>query len=147
MNTYMRITLGCYLLAALLLGSFGIIYLFRPEFMPYHAEAIGKGWSAVEPSFQVLILALMRVVGGACLSTTLAMVIMLFTAFREGARWAYWTIPTIGLMASIPALYATIYVKQNTPATPPWMVVGAGILVLMIGIGLSVRTKTGKNQT
>ena len=35
-------------LAALLLLTFGIIYLFKNSFMPYHSEAISLDWNEVE---------------------------------------------------------------------------------------------------
>jgi hypothetical protein len=56
MSRRMKIAFGCHLLATLILATFGLIYLFRPEFMPYHAVAVGMPWAEVSPSFQVLIL-------------------------------------------------------------------------------------------
>ena len=60
MSTRIRIAFWCYLLGTLMVTAFGIVYLVRPEFMAYHAVAVGMPWVAVAPSFQVLILALMR---------------------------------------------------------------------------------------
>ncbi len=147
MSLHMRIAFGCHLVAALLLSIFGVVYLLRPEFMPYHADVVGRPWSAVEPAFQVLILALMRVVGGALLANALAIFILLFVPFRQGYRWACWAIPTIGLMASIPALLVTLYVAQNTPASPPWITVLVGILLLGLGLLLSVGIKVNQKET
>jgi len=45
-------------LVSLVLGS---IYLVSPQFMPYHAAALGTAWAALESAEQTLILALMRV--------------------------------------------------------------------------------------
>lgn len=59
MSKLMKIAFGCHLVAALLLLIFGLVYLFRPEFMPYHAVALDREWSTVERPYQVLILALM----------------------------------------------------------------------------------------
>jgi len=62
---FLVITLSVlYGLISLLGFIFAYIYLFRSEFMPYHAIAVGKDWADVAPEFQVLILALMRVSGG-----------------------------------------------------------------------------------
>jgi hypothetical protein len=49
----------------LLLGIIGLVYLFRSQFMPCHAIAVGKTWTEIDPAFQILLLALIRVVGGA----------------------------------------------------------------------------------
>ncbi|NJL45230.1 MAG: hypothetical protein HC922_04710 [Leptolyngbyaceae cyanobacterium SM2_3_12] len=108
MNLYTRLAFGCHLVAALLLSLFGFVYLFRPEFMPYHAVALSRDWDAVERPVQILILALMRVVGGAWLATALAVMILLLIPFRQGAPWARWAIPAAGLVAAVPSLYATL---------------------------------------
>jgi len=44
MDFRMKVGFGCYLLSLILCGVFGLFYLFSPEFMPYHAVAIGATW-------------------------------------------------------------------------------------------------------
>lgn len=39
-------------LAAIILLTFGIIYLFKNSFMPYHSEALSLEWNEVESSTQ-----------------------------------------------------------------------------------------------
>ena len=146
MTTSMKLAFACHLLAALLLTVFGLTYLFRPEFMPYHAAAVARQWSDVEPSFQVLILALMRVVGGAWLATAIAIFILLLVPFRRGNVWGRWAILAVGMCTLVPSLYATVYVTQNTPATAPWLAVLAGMLLLILGFGLSLADPSGKVQ-
>ncbi|NER79939.1 MAG: hypothetical protein F6K42_10215 [Leptolyngbya sp. SIO1D8] len=140
MSKSMRIAFGCHLAAALLLLIFGLVYLFRPEFMPYHSDALAREWSAVERPYQVLILALMRVTGGAWLATAMAMVILLLFPFRQGDKWARWTIPAVGLVVSGSAFYATAYVRQHTPGNPPWIAVVVGMLLSVIGLVISLQT-------
>ena len=146
MSKAMKIAFGCHLVAALLLLAFGLVYLFRPEFMPYHADAVAREWSAVERPYQILVLALMRATGGAWLATAMAMVILLFVPFRQGHKWARWTIPAIGLVVSGPAFYATTYVRQHTPGNPPWMAVVVGILLSIAGLVLSLGTSSHKSS-
>ncbi|MEC4817368.1 MAG: hypothetical protein SAK29_29460 [Scytonema sp. PMC 1069.18] len=86
--------------------------------MSYHAVAVEREWSAVDPNFQILILALMKVAGGAWLATAGAMIVLLFKPFREGERWALWAIPAVGLTVTATSLYVTLYVAANTSATP-----------------------------
>ena len=138
MNWKLKVAFFCHLLAALLLVTFGVTYLLRSEFMPYHAVAVGKGWTEVEPAFQILILNLMKVTGGGFLASALAMIILLLKALREGQRWSFWAIPIIGLMASLSSLYATINVGLNTPASPPWMAAALGTVLLIVGFIFSV---------
>lgn len=134
----MKFAFGCHLTVALIFLLFGTIYLFRSEFMPYHAVAIGQEWSQLQASFQILIIALMKVVGGGWLASGLAISILLAFPFREGARWAHWAIPCIGLVSILPSLYATILVAQSTPASPPWKVATIGVALLVVGLILSL---------
>lgn len=116
---------------------FAFIYLFRPEFMPYHAIAVGKEWSEVAPEFQVLILALMRVSGGGWLGVAIGILICLIAYIRTGKSWVHPSILFIGLAGLIPTLLATLLVKNNSPANPPWYAAAIGISVLIIAFILS----------
>jgi len=106
--------------------------------MPYHAVAVGKTWAEVEPNFQILIIALMKVLGGGFLATGVAMVILLLKAFIKEYRWSFWAIPLIGLIAGFTSLFVTIHVTLNTPASPPWIAAASGIVLLIIGFVLSM---------
>lgn len=138
MCTKMKLAFSCHLLASLIILSFGVIYLFRSEFMPYHAVAVGQEWSQLPASFQILIKALMKVTGGGWLASALAMLVLLVFPFKEGARWAYWAIPFIGLVSILPTLYAAILVAQSTPASPPWKVALIVAILLVVGLILSL---------
>lgn len=138
MSWNLKITFSCYLLGLILLTVLALTYLFRSEFMPYHAVAVGRSWAEIDSSFQILISALMKVTGGGWLATAFAVGILLFIPFRKGMRWAYWAIPVIGLSTSLTSLYATIYVARNTPASPPWMAAALGTILLVIGFFFSV---------
>lgn len=125
-------------MALAIVAAFGAVYLFRPEFMPYHAVAVGKPWSAVDPAFQVLILGLMRAVGAACLAVVLLGALVLFVPFRQGAAWARWTVPASGLVICAGGLYAMMLVALNTPATPPWIGPAAAAVLFVAGLLLSL---------
>ena len=86
MNSRMKVSFVCYLLGILLLVVFGIVYLIRHEFMPYHAVAVGKEWAEVPSAFQVLTLALMRSVAAGFLAVAFLMFILLVIPFRQGRR-------------------------------------------------------------
>jgi hypothetical protein len=138
MTTRMKIAFGCHLLATLIVAAFGVTYLFRPEFMPYHSVAVGMPWAEVAPSFQVLILGLMRVIGAACLAVVVLQLILLYMPFRQGVVWARWAIPTGGLVICAGGLYGMFYVGLNTSASPPWIGPAAAALLLVAGLLLSL---------
>ena len=141
MNWKMKSALVCYFLTILMGLFFAAIYLFRPEFMPYHAVAIGVKWTELRPEFQTLFLALLRVSGGGWLATAVSMGILVVIPFRRNEYWSRWAIPLIGLSAAIPTLYATLLVKARTPASVPWFGAAAAILLLIAGFVLSILAK------
>lgn len=140
MSGRVKVAFGCHLLVILGIGIIGLIYLFRTEFMPYHAVAVGHSWKEVDSAFQILLLALIRAFGGASFSTAVAMGIILFVPFRRGTQWARWSILAIGYAYYVPALIATLSVTLNTPATPPWKFIVMGMVVLLIGLILSLES-------
>lgn len=141
MSTRMKIAFWCYLLGTLIVTAFGIVYLVRPEFMPYHSVAVGMPWAEVAPSFQVLILALMRAVGAACLALAILEWTLLLLPFRQGAAWANWAIAVSGLVMCAGSFYAMMLVARHTPLTPPWIGPAAGAILLVVGLVLSVKRR------
>jgi len=117
---------------------FAAMYLFRPEFMPYHEVAIGKPWNEMNEEYRVLIIALMRVSGGGWLATSVGMLLLLLIPFRKGRYWSYLGIPTIGLAALVPTFLATLIVKSNSSAVPPYILAASLIGLLIITIILSL---------
>lgn len=120
---------------------FAGLYLFRPEFMPYHEVAAGRPWTEIEPEFQVLILALMRVSGGGFLATSVAIIIMILLPFRRDIFWPRIAIPAIGLANLVPTLAGTLLVKTQTLATPPYLLVSILIGLLVISLLISLWMK------
>ncbi len=135
--------LACYLIVILVALSFAGIYLLRPQFMPYHAVAVGTSWSEVPPRTQTLFLALMRVGGGGWLAVAVGMAILLAIPFRRNEPWARWALPLTGLSAAVPTLYATLLVKARTPASPPVAGAAAAIVLLVLGFALTVPGRAG----
>ena len=139
MAANMKMAFICYLLATLLLIAFGVVYTMRTEFMPYHSVAVGMQWVDVSPAFQVLILSLMRVVGCSFLAVGFLVLVLLFGPYRKGYRWVRWAIPVAGLIVCAGALYATLSVKLNTPASPPWVAVIVTSMLILSGLILSFK--------
>ena len=138
MSTTSLISFISYSLVALVLILFGLIYLLKNQFMPYHSEALGLSWSELEPKKQILILALMRAVGGGFLATGLAMLILLIIPWRAGDTWSIYAIPLISICNCFGTLYATWLVKTRTPGTPPVRLSLLALALTMIGFIFSL---------
>jgi hypothetical protein len=139
----MKIAFACHLLAIFIIAAFGLTYLLRSEFMPYHGAAVGMPWAEVSAPFQVLILALMRAVGGACIAVVVLALFVLLVPFRRGAKWARWALPAGGLVIAAGALYAMLFVALNTTAKPPWIGPAAGALLVLVGLAFSLGDRHG----
>lgn len=127
---------GITALASLILGS---IYLFKSSFMPYHADALSKNWTEIDPASQVLFTALMTVAGGGWVTIGVIIVLLVAFPFQNDQTWAIYALPALILLFYIPNLWATLYVLQNTPASPPWY--GNVIACLSAIIGLILYPK------
>ncbi|MBP7227578.1 MAG: hypothetical protein KA988_00580 [Longilinea sp.] len=126
-----------YALLALLCLAFGLIYLLRPKFMPYHAQAVKREWEALDGGLQTLLIALMRTAGGGLLATGLA-VGFLLPALVQGQTWVRYVLPLVGLTAVLPSLYATLIVRSRTGAKTPVAAGAAGAALAVLGFVLSV---------
>lgn len=132
---------GRHRLAAFLYGTMafvslvlGAIYLFRDSFMPYHATALGKGWGELDPAIQTLLKALMELAAGGWLA--LGALVLLLVAFpiRCGELWARLAAPAALLLFYVPALFATLSVLHQTPASPPWRFNVVACLCAVVGL-------------
>ena len=147
MNTRMKLAFCLYFLSNLLLAAFGLVYLFRGEFMPYHSVAVGMPWSGVSPNFQVLITALMRGFGGSMLVLALTNFLVLLVPFRQGASWALWGVPILGLLQAAGAAYAMSHVALNTSASPPLWTAIVGAVSVVVAFALSRTSITPRRLT
>ena len=128
----------CYLIAAVGSIGFGMVYLARSTFMPYHRDALSTPWEKLEKPYQALFLALIKVVGGGFLVSGLSVGFMTLFPFRAGEVWARFAIPIVGLSMAFPALYATVHVRRQTPANPPVVASVITVALLLIGFALSM---------
>lgn len=138
MNNRMKASFWTYLLGSLILGVFGSTYIFRSQFMPYHAVEVGMPWDQVPQGFQIMITSLMKALGGAQLSTFVAIWAILLVPFRKGERWAKYILPIIALVNIVPALYGALYARANTTAEPPWVLLVISLVIVTVGFLLSL---------
>lgn len=128
-----------YVLALIPLILFGVMYLFRGEFMPYHAVAIGKSWDELSPNMQISLIATMRLIGGCFITTSLAILSILIIPFRKGEKWAKLTIPVLELICSLSILYSALLIKINTQASPPVIIPVISICLIIASFYISTK--------
>lgn len=131
-----KIAAAFYVANAFVSIGLGAVYLFRGSFMPYHAEALGRGWEEVEPALQTLIGALMDVAGAGWIALGIATLVLVAVPMRKGERWSRFTIPALFLIFYVPTLLATLAVLEGTPATPPWYGNAAACLATIVGFAV-----------
>lgn len=91
MNRKIKIAFLCYLLAMAGPALFGVMFMVRSEFMPYHAEAVGMRWPEVPRPFQTLIMALLKLAGGAWLTVAVAELVLPSCALLLKTAARSWT--------------------------------------------------------
>jgi hypothetical protein len=138
MTVLLTIALVCYALSASVSLVFGMIYITRRRFMPYHRDAVEQEWQDVDPKHQVLLLALMRVAGGGWLAAFVSMVFLLVFPFRAGESWSLFALPAVGMTIALATFYAPLYVKRHTKAKPPVVLAGLAIVLIAAGFLLSL---------
>ncbi len=142
----MRIAaISLYTITGIISITMGAIYLFSPEFMPYHSDALGRAWQDLQDSEQVLFGALLDVVGAGWIALGVAVIVLALIPMRRGERWARFLVPFLLVLFYAPNLLATLSVLEQTPATPPWYGNAFALLVTAIGLALD-RPWRGKNM-
>ena len=126
----------CFSIVILVGLLFAGLYLFRRKFMPYHADAVERPWSELDKEIRVLVIALMRVVGGGWLASSLAMSIFLYIFILNGDLYAAVAIVITGLAVSIPTLIATLIVKHRSKANPPVFAAVLSMVLLLAGLAI-----------
>ena len=134
----LNLALAAVLLVALAGIVFGVRYMRRDAFMPYHAAVAGTSWAELDPGVQAVILGMLKVIGGGFVTLGVTL-LWLSLALHEGARWAPWAILTISAAALGPMLYAAIGLRAFRPdAQTPVRPTLAMIVLIVVGVGLSI---------
>jgi hypothetical protein len=134
----LNLALAAMLLVALAGIVFGVRYMRRDAFLPYHAAVTGKSWVELDPGVQVVILGMLRIIGGGFVTLGVTL-LWLCPALHEGARWAPWAILTISAVALGPMLYVAIKLRSFRPeAQTPVRPTLAMMVLIVVGVGLSL---------
>ena len=121
-----------YLVASILLG-FGLTYLLKGSFMPYHRDAVSVEWNGVDSKMQFLILALMRAASGGFLLAAFLISWLQFKFSQTKLKWLPSLILVSGTIVAVSTLYATMIVRLNTHANPPSVLIISAMILLIIG--------------
>lgn len=131
-----RVAFVCIAIPALVELGLGVAYFTASEVMSYHKEALGVGWSQLEPGVRTLLLTLLNGYGSAHFAVGIALGALLLFPLRRGQAWARWAVLAIGL----PVLGATAYLSARlaavTGSNVPWQ--GAIILLLLLLVGVAL---------
>jgi len=132
MNKYQKISFIGFLLVSIGLGACGILYLLANKIMPFHAVAMGSSWEKLTPGIQIMSLNFMKAEGTGFLTTSIAILFLLFKPFRKGEAWSSWAILVIALNEIILILFRIIDVNTKTPARLPIIpfIIMAGIVLI-----------------
>jgi hypothetical protein len=134
----LNVALAAVLLVALAGIVFGVRYLRREAFLPYHAAVAGQSWAELDLGLQIFILGMLKIIGGGFITLGLTLLWLSF-ALHEGARWAPWAILTISAAALGPMLYVAIRLRAFRPdAQTPVRPTLAMIILIVVGFGLSI---------
>jgi uncharacterized protein YjeT (DUF2065 family) len=138
----LNLALAAVLLVALAGIVFGVRYVRRDAFLPYHAAVAGKAWSELDPGVQVIILGMLKIIGGGFVTLGVTLLWLCF-ALHEGARWAPWAILTISAVALGPMLYVAKKLRSFRPAAQtPVRPTLAMIVLIVVGVGLSILARS-----
>jgi hypothetical protein len=128
----------CYGLVAAGAVIFGAAYVLRGRLMPYHEEAIGRGFGELDERLQTLLVAMLRVVGGEMLVCGLSLALLIGLSFRDGDAWTIWAMPLLALGIALPNIYATTFVRHRTGAHTPVGIAAAGLVLIVAGAVFSL---------
>jgi hypothetical protein len=145
MSLRKKISFVFYILTILFFLVAALMYIFRSEFLPHHAAALGTSWGELNAQYQFIFLASLKLVGTAWLTASLAMAVMLFIPFRAGNTWTRWALPLVGLSSAIPTLLVSLYLGANTPASTPWIAAAVLIVLILLGFIFSLESSSERS--
>lgn len=99
--------------------------------MHYHSQAVSLKWDEIGKDMQLLILALMKTVGGGFIAVAVAIVLLQLKFYLEKISWIPLLILVMGLIIYLASIYAQIQVRRNTPGNPPITISFLGIVMLI----------------
>lgn len=125
-------------LFAFIMLAFGLVYLTKSQFLPYHGVALEKEWESLNTQMQTIILAFMRAVGGGLLSGAVMILFLQYQFNKSPQQWIVTAILICGGILSISSFYAMFLVKTKTKGQPPISLVIFAFVLLIVGCFLNI---------
>ncbi|EIG56509.1 hypothetical protein Bra1253DRAFT_01128 [Bradyrhizobium sp. WSM1253] len=120
---------------------FGVRYMRREAYLPYHAIVVGKPFNELDSGVQAIILGMLKIIGSGFATLGITLLWLCF-ALYTGERWAPWAILTVSAVALIPMLYVAITLRTFRPGAPtPVRPTCVMMILIVIGVGLSLFTQ------
>jgi hypothetical protein len=134
----LNLALAAVLLVALGAILFGVRYMRRDAYLRYHAEVAGKSFVDLDPGVQVIILGMLRIIGGGFVTLGVALLWLCFALYK-GAGWAPWAILSVSATALGPMLYVALALRAFRPeAQTPVRPALAMMVLIVAGVALSL---------
>ena len=113
---------------------FGLVYVNADEFMSYHAKALSTSWADLDSSYQILLLALIKLAGaGGIIAGTVNLTLLLYF-FKRPYTSIVLLAPFSALIFQAFTNYVVYQVSAHTPGTPPLLLVTFGSCTLAVAI-------------
>lgn len=122
-----------YYLTVILIILFGGLYMFKPSFMPYHAEIVHLNWNEIPDTEQILVRALMIAVGGVTISVGIILGMFIMKFQRTKIQWVSNYVMTSGIIANILIAIAPIFVVIKSDSVPPLYFPVVLVALLIVG--------------
>jgi hypothetical protein len=147
MKTTEKTAFCLYLINSCICFIFGVRYLLCDTIMPYHEEAIGLKWEALESGMQVFLNSTIKMTASGFFVVGSTVLVLLLIPFRKGELWAKWFIPGLSLLYLCFALYVPINIALKTQASTPWPASIVGMVLTIIAFLLSGVFSTKRDTT
>ena len=133
----LNISAALFLLDALIALAMGARYLARRDFLPYQAQATGRSVGELDPGLRVVILAMLKVVGGGFLAFGLA-ALGLDALLWSGQRLAGYALAAGASALLAPAYFAAadINAKSKGAKAPTRITLAAAALTALALLAL-----------
>jgi hypothetical protein len=139
MNKLKSTSAVLYLFVAVMTAGMGMKFITAAEYFSYHQQISGLDWSQVQPGLKLVYLAVFKVCGGAAITVSLSMFLMIIFPFiKYDDRWAFYAIPVCGLVFWSITLATTLYVYSTTGAATPWLASLSCVVAIILAFIISL---------
>ncbi|EPN6725651.1 hypothetical protein N5D79_05485 [Pseudomonas sp. GD03817] len=144
MDWLILLHLASYGTALLIIAAFALIYATRSQIMPYHAAAIERPWHTLDARLQLLLLALVRLVGWGWLAIACAGLLLLHqvVVLRVPLQLLV-LLQGYCLLAITPIIAVAGQVKRRSNGSPPVMASWLAMMLCWLGFLFGLLARAG----